>query len=584
MSNLPREEYPRPQLQRQEWKNLNGTWSFAFDDLREGLKEKWYLGHSYPLKIVVPYVYQSKLSGILEHAVHDVVWYETKVRMENKKDGNQKRVLLHFGASDYRTRVWVNGNYIGIHEGGHSSFTFEISHAIEEENRITVMVEDESRNLELPRGKQFWKEASEGIFYTGSTGIWQTVWIEELPENFLKNVRITPDTDQKMVRMEFYTAEKANARIRVKIEYEGLVMAEDEIGIQKGKSVRCFFLDQNINLEWEHKSYEWTPENPKLFDVSLELLNNDGSKDRISMYFAMRKVSVQNGKFLLNNRPYYQKLLLDQGYWRDSLLTAPNDEAFVQDINMCKEMGFNGVRKHQKAEDPRFLYWADKMGLLVWEEYANAYVYSTDYVKRMIPEWMEIMERDYNHPCIIAWVPLNESWGTDGIMCNKEEQSHSMSLYHITKSLDQTRMVISNDGWNHTKSDLLTVHDYTQNRSVLEQRYQTKENLLMDMPANRTLFALGYSYEDQPVILSEFGGISFQAGGDSGWGYASAENQEEFIRQYQELMEEIKKAPIVQGYVYTQFYDLEQEINGLLTYDREYKIPPKLIKSINTID
>jgi hypothetical protein len=295
----------------------------------------------------------------------------------------------------------------------------------------------------------------------------------------------------------------------------------------------------------------------------------------------MRKISIADGRFMLNNRPYYQKMLLDQGYWEDSLLTAPTDEDFVKDIEMSKKMGFNGVRKHQKIEDPRYLYWADKLGFLVWGEIANAYSYSRKYVGRMNHEWLEMIERDYNHPCIVAWTPLNESWGVEGIMNNKEEQAHAASLYYLTKSMDQTRPVISNDGWDHAKTDLLTIHDYEWQKEVLKERYSSLENILKTRHTGHGMFAEGWGYEGQPIIVSEFGGISYKKGNWSGWGYSNATSDEDFAERYNEVVSALLESPLVQGFVYTQITDVEQEINGLMTYDRKPKIDPEIIKQIN---
>ncbi len=577
---IPKPEYPRPQMVREAWMNLNGEWEFEFDDEDKGKNEEWFLHHSYSKKIQVPFAYQSKRSGIHITDFHDIVWYKKEI--DSKELAPDKRYLLHFQAVDYQAELWVNGIYVGIHRGGHVSFTFEITPYLKEgKNVLTLRVEDDSENLELPRGKQFWKETSENIFYTRTTGIWQTVWLEPVNDIYIERIRMTPDVDRKMIRMEILLNKKAEAELAVEITYGGKRMVHDTVSIFKGKTVREFKLDQNINKEWEHKCYEWTPDNPVLFDVKFLLMTGDVLEDEVGSYFAMRKVSVENGRFLLNNRPCYQKMLLDQGYWRDSLMTAPDDEALIKDITLCKEMGFNGARKHQKIEEERYYYWADKLGFLVWAEFANAYIYSEKYVEYVIPEWIEAVTRDYNHPCIVAWVPLNESWGVDSIMCREEEQAHASCMYYLTKSLDTSRPVISNDGWNHTHSDLLTIHDYECRGEVLQGRYASMERILKDMPANRTMFARGHHYEGQPVIVSEFGGIAYQKNADSGWGYASADSDGEFEEKYREVVESLLDAPLVQGFVYTQLCDVEQEINGLLTYDREPKLPPEKIRAIN---
>lgn len=580
VQTIPRNEYPRPQFVRESWMNLNGWWQFDYDDGDEGVRARWYGEAELGRRINVPYVYQTKLSGIGETEFHPIVWYKRTFCVRTQ--GRTSRWLLNFGAVDYQAEVWVNGAYAGKHRGGHTSFTFDITELIKDgENTLTVRAVDEPLNLELPRGKQFWKGKSENIFYTGTTGIWQTVWLEEVPDNYVSRLFMTPDIDQKSVKMEIFAAKPVDGTVGIRISYKGQTMVEDEARMFKGKLVRSFFLDQNINLEWEHRKYEWTPENPVLFDVSLTFISGDGEADRIDSYFAMRKVSVENGRFLLNNRPYYQKLVLDQGYWKDSLLTAPADEDFVRDILLSKEMGFNGARKHQKVEDPRYLYHADRMGFLVWAEYSNAYIYSREYAERMMPEWTEAVLRDYNHPCIVAWVPLNESWGVDGIMYNREEQAHSQAMYYLTKSLDQTRLVISNDGWNHTVSDLLTIHDYEGKKETLLRRYQSKERIINDMPANRTLLAHGFTYENQPVIVSEFGGISFKMEEMEGWGYTSTKSPEEYALAYEAVVSAMLESEAVQGFVYTQLCDVEQETNGLLTYGREPKIPLETIRRIN---
>ncbi len=274
-------------------------------------------------------------------------------------------------------------------------------------------------------------------------------------------------------------------------------------------------------------------------------------------------------------------MLLDQGYWEDSLLTAPNDSDFIKDIELCKKMGFNGVRKHQKIEDPRYLYWADKMGFLVWGEIANAFAYSRQYVSRITNEWIEMLARDYNHPCIVAWTPINESWGVPNILNNRDEQAHSAALYWLTKSIDQTRPVISNDGWEHTKSDLFTIHDYEHRKEIIKNRYSSIEGIKNTIHTGRAMFALGWDYENQPVIISEFGGISYKKSEWSGWGYSSASSDEDFATRYHAVVSALLESEHIQGFVYTQITDVEQEINGLLTYRREPKIDPDIIRQIN---
>mgnify|MGYP001040848685 FL=1 len=566
---IPRGEYPRPQFVRDLWMSLNGEWDFSFES------------SEFDLKIQVPYAYQSRLSGIGSDRICDVVWYRKNFTLPEEMSG--KKILLHFGAVDYLCKVWVNGQYMTSHEGGHIGFETEITGALKEgENTVTVMAQDRMADLEMPRGKQFWEKESAGIFYTRTTGIWQSVWLEAVEEGYLDHVYITPDFDHMKAEFQYEIKGAKGACLKTQVSFEGCELAAVTVDAEREEGSFSILLDQQILSKWNfQEDMAWSPENPRLFDVTYTLLLDGKAVDKVTSYFGMRKISVENGRLLLNNRPYYQKLLLDQGYWRDSLLTAPADEDFVKDIELAKAMGFNGVRKHQKIEDPRFLYHADKMGFLVWGEIAAAYVYSRKYVKRITTEWMDEILRDYNHPCIVAWTPLNESWGVPNIKDNIEQQSHSAAMIYLTKSLDATRPVISNDGWEHTCTDLLTIHDYEWRRDVLEKRYSSLENILQSCPSGRPPFANGWEYKGQPILVTEFGGISYQKGEKEGWGYSNAVSDDDFARRYNDVISPLLDSPCVQGFCYTELTDVEQEINGLLTYDREPKIPVEVIKKIN---
>jgi len=582
--SIPRSEYPRPQFVREDWINLNGEWNFAFDDNDEGIKANWFQNPELKEKITVPYVFQSKLSGINKREFHDIVWYSKSFTLPKEMCG--KRILLNFGAVDYKADVWVNGTHICTHEGGHISFSAEITNALTKDtNLIVLRAQDYSKDLTLPRGKQYWKPYSESIFYTGTTGIWQTVWLEAVSDTYIESIKITPNIDEQNVFLEF----NINGTVKGTTIEAIVISANKEVAkistaLYSQKTSITICLKDLFSRYDENHLFEglyWSPEHPTLFDLKLALNTSDKEIDSVSSYFGLRKVSIQKGKFMLNNRPYYQKMLLDQGYWEDSLLTAPDDKDFIKDIELSKQMGFNGVRKHQKIEDPRYLYWADKMGFLVWGETANAYAYSREYVSRITTEWIEMIHRDYNHPCIVAWTPINESWGVPNVLNNKEEQAHATALYWITKSLDQTRPVISNDGWEHTKSDLFTIHDYEHKKEVLTARYATLENILKTIHSSRAMFAQGWEYEDQPIIMSEFGGISYKKSDWSGWGYSNATSDEDFASRYNAVVSAMLESPLIQGFVYTQITDVEQEINGLLTYRREPKIDLEIIKKIN---
>ena len=577
---LPRPEYPRPQFRRPDWTNLNGEWRFAFDDEDAGLAQGWHrvsaenlrsAGSPFDRTIMVPFCYQSRLSGIGDTSFHDVVWY---ARTFDPSPG--EHLLLHFGAVDYRASVWVNGTQVASHEGGHTPLGADVTPVLGEgENVIVVRAEDPSRDATIPRGKQYWKEESEGIFYTRTTGIWQTVWLEPVSERHIDFLRLTPDVDAARVDVEV-TVEgfEPGLSLRLVVTLRGETVVDDRVELRAPVVERSLpLLSRGAAPETPHLSEWpalWTPEHPNLYDLGLELLDGGGQPlDVVESYFGMRKIEAKGGKVLLNNRPCYQRLVLDQGYFPDGLLTAPADDDLRRDIEFAKAMGFNGARKHQKVEDPRWLYWADRLGFLVWGEMANAYQYSPDYVRRITSEWQEAVRRDYNHPCIVAWVPMNESWGVPELASDPAQVDHLLTLYHLTRSLDRTRLVVSNDGWEHALTDLCTIHDYGS-AGDLSSRYATPESSVSARPAKRPIYAPGHGYRGEPILISEFGGIAFS--GEEGWGYSTVADAVEFLERYEALMTALQQSETVRGFCYTQLTDVEQETNGLLTYEREPKV------------
>lgn len=573
-------DYPRPGLRRKEWLCLNGEWEFAFDDARKGESEKWYLAETpFGRTIQVPFAYQSELSGIGDPSFHDVVWYRKFIEIPPGWEG--RRVVLHFGAVDYLAKVWVNGQLAAIHEGGHTPFQADITDLLKEGgNVIAVRAEDDSKNLAQPRGKQYWEERSASIFYTRTTGIWQSVWLEPVAPVHLKKIKYKPDIDRNDIEIRTFLTEDAAGQevwLNVEISFEGAAITEERykiFGREETRTIRLHDFNDHGLGRW------WTPEKPNLYDVRFELSVNGVTVDECDSYFGMRKVSIENGKFNLNNRPYYMRMVLDQGYFPDGNLTPPSEEAIVRDITLTKAMGFNGVRKHQKTEDPRFLYECDRQGILVWGECANAYSYSEEYVHRFTREWQEIVERDYNHPCIVAWVPLNESWGVPNIQIDARQQQHALTMYHLIKSLDDTRPVIGNDGWEMLKTDLVCIHDYEWKEDVLAERYATVGNAIQAMPANRRILVGEAGYEGQPILVTEFGGISFRKSDWEGWGYSGASDEQDFLGRLIAVFRPLHLSPVVQGFCYTQLTDVEQEINGLLTYDRVPKAPIETIRKI----
>lgn len=576
-----RKKYPRPQYKRESWMNLNGKWDFAFDDDNVGEKERWFGTHTLPKEILVPFAYETKASGIEDLSYHPNVWYKKQLELDKSQDN--KRVVLRFQASDFVTKVWINGTFIGVHKGGNSAFSFDITNAVsfEESNTIAVKVED-SLSKSQARGKQRWIKENFGCWYVQTTGIWQTVWIEYVNAQHIESVKITPDIDSSSVIFDYKLSDypKKNWKFKTAVTYKGKEIRSDVSTItdKEGRATLGVVSEEN---EWS--IYLWTPENPNLYDVTFELIIEDTSADLVESYFGMRKISIYNGKVLLNNEPIYQKLLLDQGYWPDSMLTAPTDDAFMEDIKKTKDMGFNGVRKHQKIEDQQFLHLCDTEGLLVWSEMAAAYSFDDTAVTDFTSEWMAIIQQNYNHPSIITWVPFNESWGVPKIKTNVKQQAFTESIYHLTKAYDDERPVIVNDGWEHTISDIIALHDYEESGEVFKKRYLLKDEILNNkIPHNgfKYAFAEGYQYKGQPVMLTEYGGIAFNE--DRGWGYGNqVETEEEFLERYKNITDAIKEIPYISGYCYTQTTDVQQEINGLLNEDRSPKIDLVKIKEIN---
>lgn len=565
--SIPRPEYPRPQFVRENWLNLNGEWEFSFDE------------PTFDREIIVPFAYQSKLSGLGVTERHDVVWYRRSFLLP--EDWREKIVLLHFGAVDYSCDVWVNDRHIGAHEGGHVDFTFDVTCALRPgENTVALRAADVLSDLQMPRGKQYWQEKTKSIFYTPATGVWQTVWLEGVERDHILRVDITPDLDRREAVFD-YTLSEEGLELEIELSFQGKIVAREfTASFRRGGKAVLALDKERLGEDNFTSACAWSPENPRLFDVTYRLYRGQTVTDTVKSYFGLRKISIEDGVILLNNYPYFQKLLLDQGYWPDSLLTAPADEAFVTDIQYAKAMGFNGVRKHQKAEDPRFLYHADRLGLLVWGEAPNAYEYSAEYVRRFTREWMELIRRDYNHPCIVAWTPLNESWGVESINTDSRQLHHSLAMAELTKSLDATRLVMSNDGWEQTAPDILGIHDYDSKKPLLEKRYGTLEEILRFRPAGRRLFAKGFRYAGQPVMVTECGGIAFSAGTD-GWGYTAAGSEKEFLETYCQVISAFLESPVVQGFCYTQLSDVQQEQNGLLTFDRQPKADCEAIRAIN---
>ena len=586
---MHRPEHPRPQFTRSLWLNLNGEWDFARDPQNRGLDEGWHKNPTLPDKIRVPFAFQSKLSGIQDKTPTDWCWYHRKFAVPDEIAG--KQIILHFGAVDYRCRVYVNGQFAGTHEGGHTPFSFDITQHLTADGQqsLTLRVHDPLTDQAIPRGKQYWREKPQGIWYTQTTGIWQTVWLEAVEKTHIKGVRFTTDFDIGTVTVEADIAgEYAGTEFSAAISHGGEMIVWSTVSVSGPCAKIAFDLfDKRLGFNFDPV---WRPEKPNLFDVKLHLTTDNTVLDEVDSYFGMRKIHMENGRVFLNNRPYYQKLVLDQGYWPDGLLTAPTDEDFKKDILLAKEMGFNGCRKHQKVEDPRFLYWADKLGFLVWGECAAAQQFCGDAITRLTKEWMEIIDRDYNHPCIVTWVPYNESWGVPRVNLNVQEQSHLNAMYYLIKSLDPTRLVVSNDGWEMTVTDIVSVHNYahgnaheTAKHAAFKENIATADALVNAMHCGLNVFARGYGHSGQPILLTEFGGVGYKADDADGWGHTWAGSLDTLLADLARIWDAIAASKALQGYCYTQLTDVEQEINGLLTYDRKLKCDLEIIRKLNEL-
>lgn len=573
-------QYPRPQHKRNDWMNLNGEWNFSFDDNRKGEIEKWYDNFPQSQKIIVPYTYETALSGIKDETSHNVIWYNKKVSLNNEISN---RCLLNFEGVDYETRVWVNGNFAGTHKGAYIAFTFDITeYLVAGENDITVRVED-SMSCELPRGKQRWKSENFGCWYVQTTGIWKSVWLEQVTNCYVERVKMTPDIDTG----EIHILAKVTGRLQdILTELQCVITLDGKLVRKATVQVVEEYVNITIKLASEDEPWSvaiWSPHSPRLYDIEFNILEENRMRDRVASYFGMRKISIEGNQVLLNNLPIYQKLILDQGYWEESHLTPPSEEAIIKDIDLILEAGYNGLRKHQKVEDSRFLYWCDKKGLLVWSEMASQYSFNDNGMKLFTNEWMEIVEQNYNHPSIITWTPFNESWGVERIFTDIKQQKFTESIYHLTKAFDNMRPVIVNDGWEHTVSDIVTLHDYVERGEEFLQRYNQKEAVLKnEIPFNlsRYAFAKGYEYKGQPVIISEYGGIAIT--NSKGWGYGEqVKSEEAFLERFDSITSAIKALDYVCGYCYTQLTDVQQEINGLYDMKREAKVNIAAVKKIN---
>jgi beta-galactosidase/beta-glucuronidase len=546
--------------------NLNGEWEFAEDPELRGEGEGWPTGKRLAGRILVPFAPESRLSGIGKTDFLPSVWYRREFLVPEAWAG--QRVWLHFGAVDYEATVWLNGERMGGHRGGYTPFQCELTpHLRPGANELVVRAVDDTRSPLQPSGKQSPRPESYGCMYTRTTGIWQTVWLAATPQAYLDRAQLLPDLDGgRMLARVWVAGPAVGLLVGAVARAAGEQVAAAQAWASGGLASLC------LDLKGPRA---WSPADPFLYQLELRLLEGDRVVDRVESYFGMRKLHLEPPAIHLNNRPLFQRLVLDQGYYPEGIYTAPSDEALRRDIEISQALGFNGARLHQKVFEPRFLYWADRLGYLVWGEFGD---WGLDYAHPealavMLPQWLEVMERDFNHPSIVGWCPFNET--------SAKQRPELLRLIHrVTKAVDPTRPALDTSGYVHVETDVDDCHDYTQDPAVLAAHFQAFaeggppwRNSEQDAP-----------HRGQPFFVSEYGGIWWNPGqaDDKAWGYGERPaNEGEFLKRYRALTEALLFHPRMCGFCYTQLYDIEQEVNGLYTYDRGPKFEPELIRAVN---
>ncbi|WP_371536301.1 glycoside hydrolase family 2 [Streptomyces sp. NBC_00466] len=619
--------YPRPLMCREQWNRLDGTWDFGYDDADAGEREAWFSGDAaggFDREITVPFPPEAPASGIGETAPHPIVWYRRRIAhgalVPDASRGG--RTLIHFGAVDHRARVWLDGRLVAEHVGGQTPFTADVTDAMRPgaaEHVLVVRAEDDPADLSVPRGKQDWQERPHAVWYERTTGIWQSVWTETVPDQHITDLAWIPDP-QRGVVAEVVLARPLPRPLTVDIVLRvgDRVLAETST-VTTGRRTRIDIAIAALRNGIDREALWWTPDSPTLVDArvtvrdpgtpasaatadtadtantadAVNAANTAGTAytaDTVDSYLGLRSAGVGGGAFLLNDRPCYVRSVLNQGYRPRTLLASSGTGELRREVELIKAMGFNAVRVHQKAEDPRFLYWADRLGLLVWGETGAAYEFGTDAVELLTREWLDLVRRDRSHPSIVTWVPVNESWGLSDMAHDPAQQQYSMALAALTRALDPTRPVLSNEGWEHTDSDILGVHDYTSDAGLLKERYGDAAGFAAVLagggPQGRVVslterqterFAAG----EAPLMITEFGGLSL-AGGDDDFFYTQTSSDTQYAELLGALFGELRKSPLVAGFCYTQFMDTAQETNGLLFPDGTPKLPLETIRGIVT--
>ena len=570
-ADTPRPEHPRPDMRRSDWLNLNGTWQFETDNDATGEDRGLMSGHDLSGSILVPFCPESKLSGLANTEFMTRVWYRRQFAVPETMRG--KRLILHFDAVDWQADVWLNGRHAGGHKGGYTPFAIDVTELIiDGPNELVVQVRDETASGMQATGKQSHRLESYGCVYTRTTGIWQTVWLEAVGETWVKQIAITTDPDTGRALVDCWIAGPCEGRRVTAQAFDGdRLVAQDEAPAA-WRSTHMVLQIQDATL--------WEPGSPFLYQLRFTVQNDGAVVDEVTSYFGMRKVHVDGNRILINNKPVFQRLVLDQGFYPDGIYTAPTDEALKRDIELSMAAGFNGARLHQKVFEPRFLYWADRLGYLVWDEYPSWGVNfgNAAALTQVALEWHEVLRRDRNHPSVIGWCPLNETGPDEGA-------AMAQQLLSVTQLIDPTRPFLDTSGYVHLYpgTDVYDSHSYDQNPQSFKALFSLF-SLTGDEPWNNNLNDPRSAYAGQPYFVSEYGGTRLVTGGegDDAWGYgASTKSTDEFLARYKALTDALLDNPNMFGLCYTQLTDIEQEQNGVYLYDRRPKYDPALLKAIN---
>ncbi len=566
-------EYPRPNMYRKSWRSLNGLWEFDFYDdyfVRAPVEK---IADTLNHTIQVPFSYQSPMSGIGTGDIHARVIYRRTIKLTDKE--RESRIILHFGAVDFNAHVWIDTTVVGSHKGGYTPFSFDITaFAKEKQEFVLSLIVEDAPTPDQPRGKQA-QGTPFDCWYTAVTGIWQSVWLEFLPSIHFTSFSAVQNAKSGSVNYKLHiSGPDKNCRVEAEVQFNGKSVAH--------RVSECCYPCTEVNLTLPEFK-KWSPEEPNLYNVYFSLVRNETVIDEIETYCSFREVGIESDGLYINNKRYFQKLILMQGFWKEGGYTAPHTDSFERDIKCAKEMGFNGCRMHMKYEDPRFLYVADRLGFLVWAEAPSFYSFTEESCCVFRKELMDVVKRDLLHPSVITWVIGNESWGMRDINTSERIQSWVMEITDLTRSVDPTRPIISNDGWEHLNSDIMTFHSYEHSEETLKDDWNRARNNEQCGILNKKFNLIDRDMHSLPWVLSEFGAISFlrQKEGAEHWGYGdAAHNPEELLRRFEKLVREASSLDGISGWCYTQFSDIEQEKNGLLFEDRTPKIEPSAIKKI----